>query len=108
VAPDRTALASGLTGLALVVTASVPWAWVANHLAGHPAGPAHPAWAEVAFRLASVTALCLGALAIWSAIKAWLRDDALSPRGRWGMALGLAVLVLVVALGPCGTGGCKD
>ena len=48
----------------------------------------------------------LGVLAFWSAVKSWLRDDLLSLRARWGAALGMAAMFLVVAVGPCGPHGC--
>jgi hypothetical protein len=57
-------------------------------------------------RLVSLAGFALGVLAIWSAIKAWLRDDALSVPARWGAALGLAAMLLVAAIGPCGPQSC--
>jgi uncharacterized membrane protein len=88
VAPDRAALASGVSGLAL--TAVSP----------------RPALAVALFALVSLASLCLGMLAVWSAVKAWLRDDALSVPARWGAGLGLVVVVLVAATGSCGPHSC--
>jgi uncharacterized membrane protein len=45
-------------------------------------------------------------LAIWSAIKAWLRQDVLTVPARWGAALGLAAMLFVAATGPCGPQSC--
>ena len=97
-APDRTSLASGLSGLALAAISALVRA-----LAG---GVSRPVWAAVVLALVSLTGFGLGVLAIWSAIKAWLRDDALSVAGRWGAALGLAAMLFVVATGPCGQQSC--
>ncbi len=101
-APDRTALASGLSGLAVAAIAATRWAAVDSGAAGG----AGPTWVSWAFALVSVAGLCLSVLAIWSAIKAWLRDDRLSLPARWGAALGLTTMLLVVALGPCGSQSC--
>jgi hypothetical protein len=101
--PDRTSLRAGLGGLVLVALAALPWAALAAALLG---GPAHPTWAVALRAAVSVVGFCLGVLAVWSAIKAWLRDDYLSPPARWGMALGLAEMVVVVVLGPCGPQSC--
>jgi hypothetical protein len=97
-APDRTALTSGLSGLALATTSALVRA-----LAG---GVSRPVWAAVALGLVTLVGFGLGVLAIWSAIKAWLRDGALSVAGRWGAALGLAAMLFVVATGPCGQQSC--
>jgi hypothetical protein len=102
VAPDWTALASGLSGLALVTISDRVRALVAGSLVGG----ARPAWAAVVFALGSLAGFGLGGLAIWSAVKAWLRDDALSVPGRWGAALGLAAMLFVAATGPCGPQSC--
>jgi hypothetical protein len=104
VAPDRTALASGLSGLALAAISAVPWATVANRLAGHP-GAAHPSWAIFVIAPVRLAGFGLGVLAIWSTVKASL-EGALSLAARWGIALGLATMLFVVALGPCDAKGC--
>jgi uncharacterized membrane protein len=106
VAPDRTALVSGLSGLALAAIAAARWAAVDSGAVGDLVGEAGSTWVSWLFALVSVAGLCLSALAIWSAVKAWLRDDRLTPSARWGAALGLATMLLVVALGPCGSQSC--
>jgi hypothetical protein len=58
------------------------------------------------FAAVSMAGFFLGVLAVWSAIKAWLRDDHLSLRARWGAGLGAAAMLVVVAVGPCGPRGC--
>ena len=89
-APDRTAFAAGVTGLALTASAAlVPFTLD-----------------RVALAAVSLVGFFLGVLAIWSAVKAWLRDDLLSPPARWGAGLGVAGMLLVVAVGPCGPQGC--
>ena len=104
--PDRTALVSGVSGLALAAISAVPWATVVTRLAGH-SGPTRVTRAELVFTLlVSVTGLFLGVFAVWSAIKAWLRQDFLPPRARLGFGLGLATMAVVVAVGPCGSHGC--
>jgi hypothetical protein len=103
VAPDRTALASGLSGLALAAVSAVTRTLVTGSLAD---GAARPAWAATVFALVSLAGFGLGALAIWSAVKAWLRDDALSVPARWGAALGLAAMLFVAAIGSCGPQSC--
>jgi uncharacterized membrane protein len=103
VAPDRTALASGLSGLALAAFSALLRALVAGSQAG---GGARPAWAALLLLLFNLAGFGLGVLAIWSAIKAWLRQDVLSVPARWGAALGLAAMLLVVATGPCGAQSC--
>jgi hypothetical protein len=100
VAPDRTALASGLSGLALAAISALVRALVAGSLAGGAT------WAAVVFALVSLAGLGFGVLAIWSAAKAWLRDDALSVPARWGAALGLAAILFVAATGSCGPHSC--
>jgi uncharacterized membrane protein len=101
--PDQTALASGLSGLALAAISTLTRALVTGSLAG---GAARSSWAAVAFALVSLAGFALGVLAIWSAIKAWLRDDTLSVPARWGAGLGLAAMLLVAAIGPCGPQSC--
>jgi uncharacterized membrane protein YidH (DUF202 family) len=103
VAPDRAALAFGVSGLALTAVSALLRA-VAD---GGSAGDAtRPALAGAVFALVSLASLGLGVLAVWSAVKAWLRDDALSGPARWGAGLGLAVVVLVAATGACGPHSC--
>ena len=102
-APDRTALAAGLGGLALAASSAATRAAVGARVAGTP-DQFTPA--GLVFATVSVAGFFLGVLAIWSAIKAWLRDDRLSVRARWGAALGAGAMLLVVALGPCGPQGC--
>jgi hypothetical protein len=104
--PDRTALASGLSGLALATISAVTRAAVGSRLAGDPTSSAGPPGVVLVFASVSVAGFLLGVLAIWSAVKAWLRDDLLSPPARWGGALGLAAMLFVVAVGPCGSQGC--
>ena len=102
-APDRTALASGLSGLALAAFSALVRALVAGSQAG---GAARPAWLTLMLLLINLTGFGLGVFGIWSAIKAWLRQDVLSVPARWGAALGLATMLLVVATGPCGAQSC--
>jgi hypothetical protein len=93
-------------GLALAATSAVPWAAIVTRLAGH-SGPTRVTRAELVFTLVvSLTGLFLGVFAVWSAIKAWLRQDVLTPRARLGLGLGLATMAVVVAVGPCGSHGC--
>jgi uncharacterized membrane protein len=103
VAPDRAALASGLSGLALTAIAVLVRALVVGSSAG---GATRPAFAAVVFALVSLAGLGLGVLAVWSAVKAWLRDDALSVPARWGAGLGLVAVLLVAATGSCGPHSC--
>jgi hypothetical protein len=103
VAPDQAALAWGLSGLALAATSLLTRALVTGSLVD---GAARPSWAAVVFALVSLAGFGLGGLAIWSAVKAWLHDDALSVPARWGAALGLAAMLFVAAVGPCGPQSC--
>jgi hypothetical protein len=103
VAPDRTALAAGLGGLALAASSAATRAAVGVRIAGTPA---HVTPATLVLATVSGVGFFLGVLAIWSAVKAWLRDDRLSVRARWGATLGTGAMLLVVALGPCGPHGC--
>ena len=101
--PDRTALVSGLSGFALAAISGLTKALVTGTLAD---GVARSSWAAAVFALVSLAGLGLGALAIWSAVKAWLRDDALTVPARWGAALGLAAILFVAAVGSCGPQSC--
>jgi uncharacterized membrane protein len=103
VAPDRTALASGLSGLALTAISGLVRAVVAIGSAG---GATRPVLAAAVFALVSLAGLSLGVLAVWSAVKAWLRDDALSVPARWGAGFGLVAVLLVAATGSCGPHSC--
>jgi hypothetical protein len=104
-APDRAALRSGAGSLALVGLSAVPWGRLAGRLFD---GPADPSWGWSLFALISVTGFFFGVFAIWSAIKAWLRYDVMSTEARWGITLGAAAILLVVALGPCGPVNCSS
>jgi hypothetical protein len=103
VTPDRTALSAGTAGLALAASSAVTRAAVTED----PAGAAAPfSLATLVFATVSMVGFFLGVLAVWSAVKAWLRDDHLSLRARWGAGLGMAAMFLVVAVGPCGPVSC--
>jgi uncharacterized membrane protein len=102
VAPDRVALASGLSGLALAATSALVRAVVVGSSAG---GAPRPPLAAV-FAVVSLASFGLGVLAVWSAVKAWLRDDALSAPARWGAGLGLVAVLFVAATGSCGPQSC--
>jgi uncharacterized membrane protein len=69
-------------------------------------GATRLALAAAVFALGSLGGLGLGVLAVWSAAKAWLRDDALSVPAHWGAGLGLVAVLLVAATGPCGPHSC--
>jgi hypothetical protein len=103
VTPDRTALSAGLSGLALAASSTVTRAVVTDDVAG---AAAPFGLATLVFATVSMVGFFLGVLAVWSAIKAWLRDDHLSLRARWGAGLGTAAMFLVVAVGPCGPVSC--
>jgi hypothetical protein len=92
-----------MTGLALAASSAVTRAVVTDHV---PGTPVPFTLATLGFAAVSTVGFLLGVLAIWSAIKSWLREDLLSLRGRWGAALGAAAMLLVVAVGPCGPPGC--
>lgn len=92
-----------MTGLALAASSAVTRAVVTDHV---PGTPVPFTLATLGFAAVSMVGFLLGVLAIWSAIKSWLREDLLSLRGRWGAALGAAAMLLVVAVGPCGPPGC--
>jgi hypothetical protein len=101
-APDRTALTSGLSGLALAAISAL----VRTLVAGVTGGAVRPTWAVAGFATVSLVGFGLGVLAIWSAIKAWLRQDVLTVPARWGAALGLAAMLFVAITGPCGPQSC--
>ena len=103
-APDRTALAAGGGGLAAAASSAVTRALVVADPA--PGTPVPVTLATLVFAAVTMAGFLLGVLAVWSAVKAWLRDDLLSLRARWGGALGMAAMLLVVAVGPCGPRGC--
>jgi uncharacterized membrane protein len=103
VAPDRTALAAGVTGLASAAFSAVTRALVGGRVAGTPTSVTP---ATLVLATVSMAGFLLGVFAIWSAIKAWLRDDYLTPRARLGVVLGTGAMLLVVATGPCGPQGC--
>jgi hypothetical protein len=104
VAPDRTALTAGGSGLVLAASSAVTRAVVVTDPAAGTPVPLTPA--TLVFATVSMVGFFLGVLAVWSAIKAWLRDDYLSLRGRWGAGLGTAAMLVVVVVGPCGPRGC--
>jgi uncharacterized membrane protein len=105
--PDRTAFAAGVTGLALAASAALAWALAPNPAPEDVTGAPVPATlGRLVLAAVSMVGFFLGVLAIWSAVKAWLRDDLLSPAARWGAALGTVGMLLVVAVGPCGPQGC--
>jgi hypothetical protein len=107
VAPDRTAFAAGVTALALAASAALVRPLITGPVAEDAAGTQVPFTLDrVALAAVSLVGFFLGVLAIWSAVKAWLREDLLSPPARWGAGLGVAGMLLVVAIGPCGPQGC--
>jgi hypothetical protein len=107
VAPDRTALVAGASGLVSTALAAVTRALVVHRAPGTPADAPVPfTLATLVFAAVSMIGFFLGVLAIWSAVKAWLRDDVLTPRARLGIALGAGAMLIVVATGPCGPQGC--
>jgi hypothetical protein len=107
VAPDRTALAAGASGLISAASAAVTRALVVGPMPGTPPdAPAPFTLPTLVFAAVSMIGFFLGVLAIWSAIKAWLRDDFINPRARLGIALGVGAMLIVVATGPCGPQGC--
>ena len=106
-APDRTAFAAGVSGLALAASAALVRPLVTHPIPENAGGATVPFTLDrVALAAVSLVGFFLGVLAIWSAVKAWLRDDLLSPPARWGAGLGGAGMLLVVAVGPCGPQGC--
>lgn len=106
-APDRTAFAAGVSGLVLAASAALVRPLVTEPVPEDAAGTPVPFTLDrVALAAVSLVGFFLGVLAIWSAVKAWLRDDLLSPPARWGAGLGMAGMLLVVAVGPCGPQGC--
>jgi hypothetical protein len=107
VAPDRTALVAGATGLASVASAAATRALVVQAVPGAPLdAPVPVTLPTLVFAGVSMVGFFLGVLAIWSAVKAWLRDDVLSPQARLGAALGAGAMLIVVVVGPCGPQGC--
>ena len=105
--PDRTALAAGASGLISAASAAVTRALVAGPVPGAPSdAPAPFTLATLVFAAVSMIGFFLGVLAIWSAVKAWLRDDFLNRRARLGIALGVGAMLIVVVTGPCGPQGC--
>ena len=107
-APDRTAFAAGVSGLALAASAALVRPLVTGPIPEDAARAAQVPFTldRVALAAVSLVGFFLGVLAIWSAVKAWLREDLLSPPARWGAGLGVAGMLLVVAIGPCGPQGC--
>jgi hypothetical protein len=81
----------------LAASSAVTRAVVTEHV---PGTPVPFTLATLGFAAVSMVGFFLGVLAIWSAIKSWLREDLLSLRARWGATLGAAAMVLVVAVGP--------
>jgi hypothetical protein len=102
--PDQAALTWGACRLFLAAVSAVPWGRVVASVSG---GPAAPTWYRVFFLVVSLLGFLLGTFALWSAVKAWLRDDSMSTAARLGVALGFAAIILVVALGPCGPQACS-
>jgi len=107
VAPERTAFAAGVSGLALAASAALVRPLVTDPIPEDVAGTTVPFTLDrVALAAVSLVGFFLGVLAIWSAVKAWLREDLFSLPARWGAGLGVAGMLLVVAVGPCGPQGC--
>jgi hypothetical protein len=71
-------------------------------------GRPDPSWGWALFALVSVAGLCFGVFAIWSGLKAWLRDDVMSAEAKVGVFLGFVTILFVVALGPCGPTACPS
>ena len=106
-APDRTALVAGASGLASAASAAATRALVVQRVPGALADAPVPfTLPTLVFAGVSMVGFFLGVLAIWSAVKAWLRDDILSFQGRLGVALGAGAMLIVVVVGPCGAQGC--
>jgi hypothetical protein len=107
VAPDRTALVAGASGLASAASAAATRALVVHRVPGAPVDAPVPfTLPTLVFAGVSMVGFFLGVLAIWSAVKAWLRDDILSAKARLGVALGAGGMLIVVVVGPCGPQGC--
>ena len=106
-APDRTALVAGASGLAAAASAAATRALVVQRVPGAAVdAPAPLTLPTLVFAGVSMVGFFLGVLAIWSAVKAWLREDVLSSRARLGIALGAGAMLIVVVVGPCGPQGC--
>jgi hypothetical protein len=107
VEPDRTALVAGASGLASAASAAATRALIVQRVPGVPLDAPVPfTLPTLVFAGISMAGFFLGVLAIWSAIKAWLRDDVLSSQARLGLALGAVAMLIVVVVGPCGPQGC--
>jgi hypothetical protein len=107
VAPDRTALVAGASGLVLAASAAATRALVIPRVPGTLVDAPVPfTLPTLVFAGISMVGFFLGVLAIWSAVKAWLRDDILSSHARLGAALGAGAMLIVVVVGPCGAQGC--
>ncbi|HYN17542.1 MAG TPA: hypothetical protein VEY96_05595 [Actinomycetes bacterium] len=65
----------------MAASSAVTRAVVTDHV---PGTPVPFTLATLGFAAVSMVGFFLGVLAIWSAIKSWLRDDLLSLRARWG------------------------
>ena len=105
-APDRTAFAAGVSGLFLAASAALTRTLVTGPVPGDAGAPVPFTVDRLVLAAVSLVGFFLGVLAIWSAVKAWLRDDALSVPARWGAGLGLVAVLLVAATGACGPHNC--
>ena len=98
---------AGASGLAAAAAAAATRALVVQRVPGASVGAPVPfTLPTLVFAGISMAGFFLGVLAIWSAVKAWLRDDILSSQARLGIALGAGAMLLVVVVGPCGPQGC--
>ncbi len=90
-----------------MAAAAVTRTLVVHRVPGTPAdAPVPYTLPTLVFAAVSMVGFFLGVLAIWSAVKAWLRDDFLNSRARLGITLGAVAMLIVVATGPCGSQGC--